>query len=290
MEAKLGLLHSLTLKGYEWSGSPDTVMFLIDIADGFRNPSRFEKRFMDDTNDVQMVARKAFEVLCECFFRKGTDDCLREGDCFWSDLLGNDRFTEKVVWFFRVSVFGLLYNGAGARAFATQNQSEKICRDFLKNFVGLGWKCVGFDDISDKRIALRPFFIRVLYQLGNLYWLFGKELDEDSIRELKTIALPSDGFSCYILPRESVYGQSSRPATTIEEAALGGSQAARVLVIYASDEKERARIQKLYDASQEKNEQARKADALAEIAREKQELAEREREILGEVLDGSGKV
>lgn len=264
MGTRLGLLHEVTTNQNCWIPYR-MVRFLLDIADGHRDggvlTSREENARLDRSEYPELrqaIARKAFSVLYLKFFR-----CEKEGSRtypLWWSILHNDELCRKVLHFFRPESNGLRNLG---RAAWRQNEHEReAVIGFLRSFCRLGWDTREFyellNDVDDgvrKRLAaLRPKFVEVLNELGELRWLVedtARELDTASLAKLKEIAFRKDLF----FPHENITQSTNRRRPrTLREAVLGGSEAAAVLLIYGVRKGERRKFHARYAKSHRESE------------------------------------
>ncbi len=287
LDEKLGLLHSLITKTGWWI-KPELILFLLSVADGYT-----DKSFSDDRVHVlygqpteaenrKSIASKAFSVLCLKYFRSE-----KKEEPLWWWLLEHEVLFQKVLWFLRrrTSISNRLCNCSLIHNGSDDHQQE-IFRNFLRKFSRLGWdfRCPEsrryWDEktrqlIKKRILAARPQLIDVLCELGELNWLNGRdlELDAKSIKRLTEIALSNSVF----LPSEKVSDgcSSLRKPKNLEEAVLGGSIAAQVVLLHQIREKERRRISILYEESVRQYEDQQKVAELDLIKNKKMELEKR---------------
>lgn len=266
---KLGLLHYLTMENCWWEDQ-FLVHLLLVFADGYNEESNFiVRRGFDQDSGAKSrksIAEKAFAVLCLKFF-KGN---VRNERPSWCWMLENEVLFKKVLWFLRPNDRGRLHNYRCNMSGTSDHQQETF-RVFLTEFAKLGWDWSGFERRMDVRfdesiikrlVASRPQLIDVLYELDKLDWLNGQELDEPSLKKLKEMALCSE----LSLPEIDVFrSRSYRKPATLEEAALGGSVAAEVILLHGVKEKERKRIDAIYQASRRKRQEEEQRRQLAEL-------------------------
>lgn len=288
---KLGLLHSLTTKNGWWPES-ELVSLLLSVADGCANESFIVDRGQrpdgqqPKAESRKSIAKKAFSVLCLKFFRKE-----RNEEPLWWWMLEQEVLFQKVLWFLRPRPGGLnrLYNHNCICDSGSDHQ-QGIFRNFLREFSRLGWdfRCPEsrrrWDEtarnlVKQRLVAARPQLIDVLRELGELNWLNGKnlELDAESIKKLTEIALSDSLF----LPPERVSDglHSLRNPRNLEEAVLGGSVAAQVVLLNQIKERERKRIKVLHGASVRQRDDQQRVVELDDIEKKKRRLEARTRSL-----------
>jgi len=286
---KLGLLHSLTTKNGWWIKS-ELVSLLFSVADGCANESFVVDSDYDlrgqqtEAESRKSIANKAFSVLCLKFFRSGENE-----EPLWLWMLKDKVLFQKVLWFLRPRLDGLkgLYNCSCIHDSSNDHQ-QGIFRNFLREFSRLGWdfRCIESrrrldkktrDLVEQRLVAARPQFIDILRELGELNWLnrIDLELDDKSVKKLTEMALGDKFF----LPPEKVSDgfNSLRKPKDLEEAVLGGSVAAQIVLLYQIKEVKRRCIGVLYEASKRQSQDQQKAAELDEIKREKRVLETRAR-------------
>lgn len=287
---RLGLLHSLTSKNGWWSES-ELVSLLLSVADGCVNESFIvERRYglcgqQPEAESRKSIANKAFSVLCLKFFRKERNE---EPSWWW--MLEQEVLFQKVLWFLRrrPHVSNRLYNCSCICD--SSDHQQGIFRNFLREFSRLGWDfhCPEsrrrWDEtarnlVKQRFVTARPQLIDVLCQLGELNWLNGKDLklDAKSIKKLTEIALSDSLF----LPPERVSDglHSLRNPRNLEEAVLGGSVAAQVVLLYQIKEDKRSSIRALYEASVKQRDERLRVAELDNIKKEKVKLDTRARSL-----------
>lgn len=289
---KLGLLHSLTTKNGWWLES-ELVSLLLSVADGYANESFVVDGSYNlyggqpaEAESRKSIANKAFSVLCLKFFRKGKNE-----EPLWWWMLEHEVLFQKVLWFLRPRPGGLncLYNRGSVWDSSSDHQQE-IFRNFLRKFSRLGWDfhCPesrrhwdekAMDLAKQRLVATRPQLIDVLRELGELNWLNGRdmELDAESVKRLTEMALSDSLF----LPPEKVSDghNSLREPKDLEEAVLGGSVAAQIVLLHQIKENKRRCISILYEASVRQREDQQKAAELVDIEKERNELETRARSL-----------
>lgn len=248
---KIGWIHSLTINDNCWEPQL-TIPFLCSISDGyllehnFVAPGEEEKPGINVLRLRHEIALKALNVLCSNFFKDQSK---------WLWTVEHQSVRDAIVQFFWDE------NSLEVKNFARwdkENHQQTLLHKFLLDLVILGWHHAGkfkrygwsfvkHDEVTKEMRALRPIFIEFLNHLGRLEWLLNQDLDTASLKKLKDIALRSD----LTIPRESVDQQSIRKPKNLEQAALGGSGAARVLLLYRIQSSESERLSKLYEVSEE---------------------------------------
>ncbi|MDD5043156.1 MAG: hypothetical protein PHD51_00605 [Patescibacteria group bacterium] len=289
---KLGLLHGLLVgEGWPIKDRHQLVLFLLEVADGYNNDSNFYCREEGlygygngEKNSVnrRAIAEKAFDVLCLNFF-KGSEK--NYGEPLWWWMVSDERLFEKVLWFLAPDRKNCQYLGRLYRL----NHSQEIFKKFLQDFSWLGWEYRQFvqkysdrwllppEEETEKRmIATRPQFIEILDTLGELHCLNGQELDPASIKKLTELAL---GRRCH-LPKISVEDNDTyRIPKSLEEAVLGGSVAAVIIVLYRIRQREKRRIDTKLEKSERAYKEQRRREEIVRINNEKKALEERAEEL-----------
>ena len=293
MAEKLGLLHSLTSKNGWWSEEPELVSLLLSVADGCADESFVDVRNyhlygpQTEAESRRSIAKKAFSVLCLKFFRSSE----RNREPLWWWMLQHEVLFQKVLWFLRLRSGGSnrLCN-CNCICDSSSDHQQGIFRNFLREFSRLGWdfRCPEsrrrLDEkakrlVKQRLVAARPQLIDVLSELGELNWLNGKdlELDVKSIEKLTEMAL---GNSLFLPPEKVSDGFNSLgEPKNLEQAVLGGSVAAQVVLLHQIKEKERRRINALYEASERRRQERQRATELDNIEKVKKELDERARSL-----------
>lgn len=280
-ESQAEYLNSLLFFGFDISANENEAVerlcLYLEIADGTGRSSNFVKeneegedeyfrlRFLNPCKTFiqreyengiktkaefrEMLAKKAFQVLCLKFFKNTSKEGYLPS---WHKELLDPDVLAKLFWFFR-----------------SENQWRwlddhhlKIVNNFGYDFCLFVWNHAngkyrfGFNyprEIDEETIALFrsvcPDVITVLARLHKLDFLMSRdryeEVDENCLDRLKKLSL--NNVLC--LPKiDSSWGNEHRKPKDIKEACLGGSQAARVLTILQIQQKEKAKfneIQKL---------------------------------------------
>ncbi len=291
-EEMIGLLHA----GFRVSIGPpyygaheydpiDRVILYLEIADGWwnsdllRNSSdeRYQEIQYDFGRDQhgnnqkrsasemrQIVARKAFDVLCQDFFRVDLHAGRQGFAGDWRRVVASEKLFPVILNFFRAT------ETRSSRQVEVRNLSlygdvaplEKLARQFLLGLVSFIWdykslvEQYGGTDPSrvkareeEERLVARlteakPWTIEVLSFLGELDLLWRWELDEPSLDKLRELALRAELSTRLVL--------NSRRAKTIEEASVAGSRAAQFLILYRFDVEERKRLKAVLEAEQQK--------------------------------------
>lgn len=288
---KLGLLHSLTTKNGWWS-KPELVLLLLSVADGYTDESFSDDRNYDpyrqrtEAESRKSIAKKAFSVLSLKFFQSE-----RNEEPLWWWGLEHEVLFQKVLWFLRPRLGGLnrLYN-CSCICDSSSDHQQGIFRNFLREFSRLGWnfRCPEsrqrWDEktrasVEQRLVAARPQFIDVLRELGELNWLNGKdlELDAKSVKKLTEMALGDSLF----LPLEKISDSFSslRKPKNLEEAVLGGSIAAQIVLLHQIKEDKRRRISVLYEASVRQRQNQQRVAELDDIEKKRRELDERTKDL-----------
>ncbi len=284
---KLGLLHCCTEEGRQYC--PEMVSFLLMVANHYDSEYRFtveseHSYYGDNARNRRTIARKAFDVLCLKFFKGKTDG--HQPLWWWMLQPKHEALFQKVLWFLQTDDYS---NSSGYyRGITPRDHHGEIFQKFLQDFAKLGWEFeslanryydgeVGGEKTEKRMIATRPQFIEILRRLRILDWLNDKELDEASIKRLTELALEQNMY----LPRQEVCVDNRRKPKTLAEAVLGGSVAAQVVVLHQIREKERKRINALYEASARERRRQNNQLELDRITEEKAFLERRAAELKG---------
>jgi len=302
---KLGLLHHVfdvelgrrPEDPYKFYGEHDRLAILFDIADGWTHSSNFDWRTQKEKlsgygyrNDEttyfvgyergmsggrrahrtkseqrQVLARKAFDLLCMNFFRHYAPvehvDAETEAERMWEMLSG--EMYPLLVRFFRIeedeSSGVVLCNLTPLYCDKSDNEKHAI-RFLLKLAKYLwGWRCTVERDRAN---AARLWLIEVLNCLGELKFFDKQErllgLDEPCLVVLTGIALRAE-----LGERQDQSSVKRRPAT-IEEACYADSFAAALLLKRQVMVGERDRLHAIYTAKQAAEEARRRFAELTE--------------------------
>lgn len=249
---KISLLHHLMTEDNCCIKYPDTIFFLLDLADGHETDKNlmtsdernsFVKHSiyfwgdrMNNWSVRREVSKKAFAVLCEICFKKN----------LWYQMFYDDRFFDKIVWFFRKGDFsgnGKIMNCFFTSSSCISEHHQNIVYAFLFDFARLGWEFSGevmnhFEkkwgfkkEIENKMISLRPHLVRILDGLNKIHWLYGKELDEATVSELEKIVFEQE---LYLFSKDDEREVFRKP-DNLEEAVYGKSKAAIALLIHKNN-------------------------------------------------------
>lgn len=288
LDEKLGLLHALTAER-SWWPRQELVFTLLDTADGFNDRSNFKSDCPGNWESDHAaekrwaIAKKAFTILCQRFFRDGRD---RHGEPAWWWMLEHEVLFCKVLWFLRKKEsFTWMVNPVRESMETDLEHPGAVYRNFVSRFAKLAWdftwpqNCRRWDDKTDEivqrwLVAARPQLLIVLDELRELSWLGNRDLilDKLTIGLLTEMALNVD---CNL---PDGYHKPER----LGEAVLGGSVAAKIVVLEKFKERERRRFKAKRKAQQEKREQERRAQELARLEQERKDLEEKTRRLAEE--------
>ncbi len=275
LEEMLGLLHagfSVSLERYQYGekeyDSIDRVIFYLTIADGWADDDLLEMpedgqksyKYGRDRNGYvlnrrprelrQVVALKAFDMLCLDFFRVEIVKYSGRGERFndvWVQVIASDRLFPVVLNFFRIEkgqfndktrIRNLFPYGLKERP-----HNEQFARNFLLNLARFiwGWRegelpyysREDTEAFNNRNIQMRarldaakPWMVEVLTKLEGGFELLREwmlEFDEPCLVKLKEIALRRE-LSVY---RDPV--TKDRKVATLDEACYVGSRAAWLL-------------------------------------------------------------
>lgn len=245
----------------------ERICFYCDVADGhLRNSGKILRREGDDQDylsthfgkDIfsweevrRTVAHKAFQVLSHNFFRDVRGDGKNSRFPSWARDVVVPEVLEKVLWFFHQGLNRPIEN------FYESPDGKSIhartAREFILNLCSFAWQFDFFEkqeEVQDREIKNRlrqvwPQLIEILAGFSELHRLLSNkyELDAPCLKKLEELALNPT----LSLPSLSDWGIEKRQPTTLEEAWLGGSPAARVLLLLQIRQTERDRIGKVRD-------------------------------------------
>jgi hypothetical protein len=192
----------------------------------------------------QIVAKKAFEVLCQGFFKKQNGLSRESQDLFFEAIVSDDRLFGALKHFFRCSCGSIgdhiIMNLANRNRFTfLVSHNEELAISFLLGLANFLWtrsplnqsggqESASYEDKMRQSLEkARPWMVDVLSYLGELEGFFQPKillkLDQPCLNKLRDIALRSN---------LSLSPLSYRKVENIEEACLAGSPAARLLVLY----------------------------------------------------------
>ncbi len=250
LEQMLGLLHtgySVPLEPRDcnepWYSEVDRLEFyFFAAADGWADKRQFRNsidegmyRLVDGVqksqSEIQLIlAQKAFDILCQNFFKKGSSALGMYALADLHDYTG--RFSSAILKFFRAEKeqgddnVGIrnLHNRIGG--FRSSNEKSAVA--FLLNLAECVWTHAESQDKPHYLAwleTMRPWTIELLSFLGKLDVLEKRllSLDESSLAKLEEIALRSKLLWHYHPVAKD------RPVATLDEACLAGSKEARLL-------------------------------------------------------------
>ena len=261
-------LHSLLFFGFKVEASRAEVVarlcFYLEVADEHTNGHSFEKEgdwkyagvttFGKDVGSLprlrQVIASKAFQVLCQDFFRSQHDE--RDGNApSWAWVVTEPLALEKIFWFFRLegrAIENLPY------AFEADNHG-KLASRFLIELSQFAWECENYNkwfrhEVTREMIEAlrqaRPQILAILCGIGQIDLVLERnyDLDERCLQKLEELALANE----VSLP------DGYRRPETLAVACLAGSQAARVLMVLRSNKEESARFEEIRKLKQARRE------------------------------------
>jgi len=240
-----GLLHFGFEVEADWpKGIVDRVCMYLDIADSHGRSlyKAGEERLQyfgticgnrpKDPGELRgILSQKAFNVLCEKLF-KNTQD---QDSPSWAPIVTHPVLLEKIFRFLRLDREGKIRN---LPRFPEEHHLV-IAREFAFSLCLFLWRegdstksseedAEGFRKRRSDIISL----LFGLYQLDILEDIDKYELDEDCRKRLEELAL---GFDLY-LPSEDSWQDKHRKPADLNEACLGGNQAAKLLMVRGAQE------------------------------------------------------
>ncbi len=292
--SQLTLLESLLHSGFDVEMDQggkygERVGFYLTIANGWRDKDPvFNEGDWDIASSIlmkregkevklhpheirQVLAKKAYNVLCLEFFRKVS--LLREDDpswCYtsvWEQLIFTEDFLPVLQEFFRPA-------GGTRRPFPNLSPVDRRATNeshivaFLLNMARFAWQWGGECEyplhnqsateraqhnkaMRERVHAARPWLIEILSYLGELSLLETKgwllKLDVPCLAKLKYLALQSE----LVQGKHPV--EKSRRVKTLDEACLAESEPAWLLVKYDLGQREVGRLDKICTLERTKN-------------------------------------
>ncbi len=314
IEEMLGLLHAgfnVPLEhsryGEKEYDNIDRAVFYLTIADGWadndllktptdRELGERECRFGRDQhgNRVhrtaselrQVVALKAFDILCLNFFRTELKKEGRYGESFgrfWEQGVASNRLFPVILDFFRteeLKAYEMLWlDRVRIRNLTCQREcshNEELARNFLLNLARFIWEWketdvrLGYGEDQKKAIekrdaemrarldAAKPWMVEVLVSLGGFdllrEWML--ELNKPCLDKLKEIALRNKLDECLHPVTKD------RKVATLDEACYLGSQVAWLLKEHELKVSENKRLNAIREAERKKEEANRRIKEL----------------------------
>lgn len=241
----------------------DRICFYCDVANGHLAYSGILKREGEEqhyfstpfgSNEIslekvrQTVAHKAFQVLSYNFFRDTNNNSRFPS---WARDVVVPEVLEKVLWFFHRGTSRPIEN-----CYESPDGKDihaRTAREFILNLCRFAWEFNSFGkdeeeqgkEIQNRLRQVWPRLIEILSGFGELNRLLAREykLDAPCLAKLEELALNQT----LSLPSLSDRGVDKRQPATLEEAYLGGSSAARVLLLLQIKQFERDRIGEIRD-------------------------------------------
>lgn len=261
-ERLIGLLHI----GFDVpldTEASDRILFYLSIADGHtsgigtweerRQEFSFSGRYTTWAGIRRWISEKAFQKLCRRVF-KNTESRDRRPSWLATLTCDSYRVLDAVLAFFLECDPVWVQQGRLLRNLPQDKDSHEwgVAVSFLENLSIFAWNpflLANYGDdlaIRESVRQRRPQLVRVLAGLGKLSLFEGKspeDLDDACNEELKRVAL---GTRLY-LPTGPDWRETFRLPETLEEAVVGGSEAARVLLLHAIWQKELKRCAQLQE-------------------------------------------
>ncbi len=297
LEQMIGLLHigfnvpMRLIYGEKEYGDKDRVVFYFATANGWADHSLLRKPKDGDKicyigydkygNEVvkhpsearQIVAKKAFDMLCQNFFRlqgENTDSYRRRAEeeqrwnCLLKGVIASQKLYMAVSSFFSLdskasSDFPRIRNLTESREVS---HGEELARDFLVRLAEFIWGWKEFEistyaseddraNVEKRNISMRarveeakPWSIDVLVILREIHRLNKYELDDVSLERIREIAMSTKISRIYHRVSED------RLVSTLEEACYCGSQSAIFLRSYESNRREEKRLNAILEAEE----------------------------------------
>jgi hypothetical protein len=270
--------HSLLHFGFEVETrageSAERTIFYLSIADGFdtshdvnfaskgdHRPPHFSSfgRSVESTEKIRrMVARKAFDMLCQHVFKKDkAERSLDERSVWWVQRLANPAVFEAMLHFFRIDDRNRVRN---LPVRLEPDHKAEIAEGFLVELTKLGWKGHIYErHIGEDGVRLfadaRPRFVEILCAMRRPDLLLTQEYTGGGFTRLETI----DEESLHMLEKivmdqelDIPFENGDRKPKTTEEAAASGSRAAIVCMVLKSRAKEFERLRHIRELEDER--------------------------------------
>lgn len=273
------ILHSLLHFGFavpvdgeeEWV---DRILLYLNIADDHESYGFVKGPIQEDRIHQQILvggekiesfsqlrsvlSHKAFQMLCQNFL-KDTKDGRYEDVPSWVATIADPGVLEKILWFFRLDHEGNFIN---LRLYRSEDHHSAIAKEFIRGLCKFAWTCEnsglwGREGIREETKEIlrknRPNMIMLLCGLGRLDLLLDiekYELDKSCLQRLEELATSFDLY----LPSNTSWMNERRIPRTIEEACLGDSQAAQVLLILRVKQAEKERFNKIRELNERRRE------------------------------------
>jgi hypothetical protein len=276
----------------------DRILFYLSVANGWTRKNidyssseeeanielghdRDGNRQYKSKGDLRrLVAKKAFEVLCQSFFkvvfRRGSED----DEYNWKKMFVSDRLLPAILHYFRVErLRGSAHFNIINISSRTDDRSphDEIAEAFLLRLVHFLWtwrkeeryflsgvaleKAKAEQEANEVRVKeSKPWTVEVLNTFQRLDELWQYQLDEPVLAKLREIAMRLELYKF----RHPVL--IDRPVLSLEEACLVGSRAAEFLLLRDVVEKEKSRLREILTANREIEEAERR---LRELTGEK---------------------
>lgn len=285
-ESSTEILHSLLHFGFSvsanWKDAVERLCLYLEIADnGDERSSVFSSKddwqfqtyraFGSEVNTKaglrEVLAKKSFQMLCQNFFKNTAEQNYHLPS--WVGMITIPQVLDKVFWFFRLNYLGDILN---IHLLRDGDHQKKVAEDFVHELCLFIWDCGNYgtypgcreltEEVRTAFRKARPDVITLLAGLGELNLLLKgdryEEMDNVCLKKIESLAF---GYELW-LPDANEF----RKPQTIEEACLGKSQAARVLLVLRTLLAEEER----FDKMRKLKEQRKKAEKeLAELEKKK---------------------
>lgn len=281
------ILHSLLHFGFgvsaDWNEAIERLCLYLEIADnGDERSSVFSSKddwqfqtyraFGSEVNTKaglrEVLAKKAFQMLCQNFFKNTEKSEYHWKLPSWARIVIVPQVLTKLFWFFQLDYQGDTLN---LHRITESEHHKQIVRDFVHDFCLFVWECGdsayhNYQEITEEvRTAFRqarPDIITLLAGLGELDLLLKgdryEEIDKACLKKLKNLAF---GYELWLPDVNDFHGNRRKPRT-IEEACLGKSQAARVLLVLQTLSAEKKRFDKMRELKEQHREAEKKLTEL----------------------------
>jgi len=238
----------------------ERIFFYLEMAYGYKSIGLFslpEERRNENFHTIfgectvsyvrSKIAQKAWAMLCQKVF-KNTEEGKSVNPSWWWIVRDDPQILDKIIWFFSEE------DNIPSGIFKSNGHNNRIALDFLYTLAKLAW--IEHQDYRNYQesplphfVKNRPKFIKILGHLGKLNFLIEKwqDVTKRDLAILETLAFRD---------------KDKNKFKTIEEAAVAGSQYARVLIVLRVLLKENTRQEKVAEAKMEMERAKEKIGAL----------------------------
>jgi len=255
------LRNGFDAKIYEQSELRERIFLYLEVAYGYNSIMLFslpEDRMHETFHTIfgkctasdarEKIAQEAWAMLCQGVF-KNTEKKEFTSPSWWWMVEQDSQILDKILWFSSEE------DNIPSGTIYANDHNKRIAFDFLYTLAQLAWinhleNGWGYGESPLPHfVENRPKFIKILGHLGKLDFLIKewREVTKQDMRALEIFAFQGNG---------------KEKLKTIDEAAVAGSQYARVLIVLRALLKEGARQEKVAEAKRKIEEAKEKIEAL----------------------------